>query len=58
MALICNNDFTTDKMLFYGVELDRGNHVKDLRIYLDSSLSFNEHCVYIQNNASSLVEAL
>lgn len=45
-------------MLFYGVELDRGNHKKDLGIYLDSSLSFNEHCVYIQNNASSLVEDL
>lgn len=52
-ALICNNDFTTDKMQFYGVELDRGNHVKDLSWF---TLSFNEHCVNIQNNASSLFD--
>jgi len=44
--LICNNDFTTDKILFYGVELDRANHEKDLGIYLNSSLPFNELCLH------------
>jgi len=38
-----------------GIELERVNQVKDLGVYLDSSLSFNDHYVHIQNRASSMI---
>jgi len=37
------------------VELDPANLIKDLVIYLDLSLSFNQHYFYTQNKASSLL---
>lgn len=44
-----------NKYFLNGIELERVNLVKDLGIYLDSSLSFNDHHVHIQNRASSML---
>jgi len=37
------------------IKLDRVYLYKDLGIYFDPSLSFNEHYIYIQNKASSML---
>uniref|UniRef100_A0A2S2QBB0 RNA-directed DNA polymerase n=1 Tax=Sipha flava TaxID=143950 RepID=A0A2S2QBB0_9HEMI len=47
--------FLLNKYFFKGIELDRVNLVKDLGVYLDSSLSFNDHYIHIQNRASSML---
>jgi len=44
-----------NKYFLNGVELERVNLVKDLSVYLDSSLSFNDHYIHIQNRASSML---
>jgi len=44
-----------NKYFLNGIELERVNQVKDLGVYLDSSLSFNDHHVHIQNRASSML---
>lgn len=45
-----------NKFFLNGIELDLVNHVKDLVIiYVDSSHSINDHLIYIQSKASSLL---
>lgn len=44
-----------NKYFLNGIELERVNLIKDLGVYLDSSLSFNDHHVHIQNRASSML---
>lgn len=44
-----------NKYFLNGIELERVNQVKDLGVYLDSSLSFDDHHVHIQNRASSML---
>lgn len=45
-----------NKYFLNGIEVEQVNQVIDLGVYLDSSLSFNDHYVHIQNRASSMLD--